>query len=148
MVTETMKLKDACLLEEKVWNLASMLKAEAPLCGEQGEMGLSKISWACQFFFHFLFIWPRKDILSYCLALSGWVPLVCEHSRSFPVATIGWVRRKESKLGSQARKGRSIRGKQEGDRPLRRARVLPFWQGLSYTPLMKNSLRWWLIFSL
>ena len=36
-------------------NLDSMLKAETPLCDEQGEMGLSKISWACQFFFSLSF---------------------------------------------------------------------------------------------
>ena len=38
-----------------------------------------------------------------------------------------------------------IRGKWEGDWPLRRTSVLPFWWGLSYTPPMKNFLRGWLI---
>ena len=33
---------------------------------------------------------------------------------------------KKSELGSQARKGKFIRGKREGDWPLRRTSVLPF----------------------
>ena len=56
--------------------------------------------------------------------------------------------REESKLGSQVRKGKFIRGKWEGDWPLRRTSVFLFWWALSYTPPMKNSLKGWLSFSL
>ena len=54
----------------------------------------------------------------------------------------------QSKPGSQARKGKFIRGKWEGNWPLRRTRVLPFSQGLSYAPPMKWSRSqrsgiWW-----
>ena len=99
--------------------------------------------WAVNSFFHFLFLLPRKDILSYGLALSGWVPLVSEYSRSIPMATVRWVWRKESKLGSQAKKRKFTRGKEEVDWPVRRASVLPFRQGLSDTPSVKNSLKGW-----
>jgi len=61
-----------------------------------------KSLWVVNSFVHFLLILPRKNTLS--LALSGWVPLVYEYSRSIAMATVRWVRRKESKLGSQAKK--------------------------------------------
>ena len=46
------------------------------------------------------------------------------------------------------KKRKFIRGKWEGDWPLRRTSVLPFRWSLSYTPPIKNSLKGWLIFSL
>ena len=49
---------------------------------------------------------------------------------------------KKRELGSQVRKGKFIRGKREGDWPLRRTTVLPFWWS-PYTPPMKNYLKWW-----
>ena len=52
-----------------------------------------------------------------------------------------WVQRKRE-LGSQARKGKFIRGKREGDWPLRRTTVLPFWWS-PYTPPMNNYLKGW-----
>ena len=46
----------------------------------------------------------------------------------------GWERaERESEPGSQARKGKSIRGKREGDWLLRSINVLPFWQSPPYT---------------
>ena len=59
-----------------------------------------------------------------------------------------WVSAPESKVGAEkkrasrqsGKKREFIRGKREGDWPSRRTSVLPFWQGLSYTPPMKNSL--------
>ena len=45
---------------------------------------------------------------------------------------------KESQPGSQARKGKFIRGKREGDWLLRRTSILLFWWS-PYTPPMKNS---------
>ena len=57
----------------------------------------------------------------------------------------------EKNRGSQAvrqRKGKCIRGKREDDWPLRRTSILPFWQGLLYTPPMKNYLKGWLMISL
>ena len=55
----------------------------------------------------------------------------------------GKCREKEIKPGSQARKGKFIRGKREGDRLLRRTSILPFWWSPSYTPPMNNSLKGW-----
>ena len=49
---------------------------------------------------------------------------------------------KKRELGSQARKGKFIRGKREGDWPLRRTSVLPFWRS-PYIPPMKNYLKGW-----
>ena len=54
---------------------------------------------------------------------------------------------KESQPGSQARKGKFIRGKREGDWLLRRNSILTFWWSLYYIPPMKNPLKGWLIFS-
>ena len=53
----------------------------------------------------------------------------------------GKCREKESEPGSQARKGKFIRGKREGGWLLRRASVFPFWWSPSYTSLMNNSLK-------
>ena len=50
---------------------------------------------------------------------------------------------KKRELDSQARKGKFIRERREGDWPLRRTSVLPFWRSLSYTPPMKKSLKGW-----
>ena len=61
---------------------------------------------------------------------------------------VRWVKRKRERAGQSGKKGKFIRGNGEGDRPLRRACVLPFWRGLSYTPPLKNSLKRRLIFSL
>ena len=44
---------------------------------------------------------------------------------------------------SQARKGKFIRGKREGDWFLKRTSILPFWRSPTYTPPMKNSLKGW-----
>ena len=55
----------------------------------------------------------------------------------------GKGRERENEPGSQARKGKSIRGKREGDWLLRRINVLPFWWSPPYTPPMKNSLQAW-----
>ena len=51
---------------------------------------------------------------------------------------------KKRELGSQARKGKFIRGKREGDWPIRRTSILPFRVSPSYTPPMKNPLEAWL----
>ena len=63
------------------------------------------------------------------------------------IKIVGRVQR-QSKLSNQARKGKFIRGKREGDGPLRRTSIFPFWRGLSYTLPVKSSLKGWLIFSL
>ena len=55
----------------------------------------------------------------------------------------GECREKESEPGSQARKGKFVRGKREGDWFLRRTSVLSYWRSPSYAPPMKNSLKEW-----
>ena len=52
----------------------------------------------------------------------------------------------EKKRASQAvrqEKGNLLGGKREGDWPLKRTSILPFWRQPSYTPPMKNSLKGW-----
>ena len=51
-----------------------------------------------------------------------------------------WGKCREKERDGLSGKGKFIRGKWEGDWPLRRTSVLPFWWGLSYTLPMKNSL--------
>ena len=53
------------------------------------------------------------------------------------------VQKRENKPGSQARKGKFIRGNRKGDWLLRRTSILPFWWSPSYTPPVKNSLKGW-----
>ena len=69
--------------------------------------------------------------------------LGCARTENWVKLLYGKCREKESKPGSQARKGKFIRGKREGDWLLRRTSILPFWQGPSYIPPTKNSQKGW-----
>ena len=51
------------------------------------------------------------------------------------------MQRKREHPGQSGKKRKFIRGKREGDCPLRRTSILPFCQSLSYTSPMKNSLK-------
>ena len=69
--------------------------------------------------------------------------LWCISPPGFWLQNVKWMQTKGSELGSQARKGKFIRGKGEGDWLLRRTSVFPFWWSPSYTPPMKNPLKGW-----
>ena len=57
------------------------------------------------------------------------------------VQSVRRVQKKRQQVRQSDKKWKCIRGKREGDWPLRRTSILFFCQGLSYTPPMKNSLK-------
>ena len=74
--------------------------------------------------------------------LRGAHPVVVLFLPRFQHQNVRRVQRKDSEPSSLARKGKFIKGKREGDWPLRTS-TLPFCWGLSYIPSMKNSLKGW-----
>lgn len=122
-------------------NLYYILKAETSLCVSRNELGLNK-TLGCKLALSFsLSFISGRDILSYCLALSGWVS--CRYEPPFYAATVGKrVAESESKPVVRQRKGKFIERKREVTGPYRMSVLL--LKGLSYTLPMKNSL-WWVI---
>jgi len=116
-----------------------------------GQLGLANMDfcpWTCK-------ILAPLFIKSRCLystsvsisSMQAWqifekLNLYLEHIWSW--SAVNYIRWMQRKRVSQAKR-KFIRGKQEGDWPLRRTSVLPFWWHLSYTLPIKNSVKRWLI---